>query len=77
MHIERLHDDEQKDACIDHWHRPVILMKTIAQTMAERLSSILPPLQVISINSVDGWRSLLDYLAGTMATPVQNVMPIA
>jgi hypothetical protein len=62
---------------IAFWNRPVVLTQTIAQTTAKCLSSNLPPLQVISINSVDGCRLLLDYPAGTKATPVQNAMPIA
>jgi hypothetical protein len=58
-------------------HRPIVLTQTIAQAMAKHVSSNLPPLQMISINSVDGCWSLLNYPAGTKATPVQNIMLIA
>jgi hypothetical protein len=59
------------------WHRPVVLTQTIAQTTTECISSNLPPLQVISIDSVDGHWSLLNYPAETKMTLVQNVTSIA
>jgi LSD1 subclass zinc finger protein len=45
--------------------------------MAKRVSSNLPPLQMISIDSVDGCRLLLNYPTGTKAALVQNITLIA
>jgi hypothetical protein len=68
---------QAQQMAIATWLRLVVLTQTIAQTMAKRISSNLPPLQVISINSVDGHWLSLNYPTGTKATPVQNVTPIA
>jgi hypothetical protein len=68
---------QAQQMAIATWHRPVVLTQTIAQMTAKHVSSNLPPLQVISINSINGCWSWLDYPARTKTTPVQNVMPIA
>jgi hypothetical protein len=68
---------QAQQMAIATWHRLVALTQTIAQMTAKCVSSNLPPLQVISIYSVNICWLLLDYPMGTKATPVQNITSIA
>jgi hypothetical protein len=88
MHIKGLHNDEQNDARVDHPkpsaadgnHNLAQTGRTHADNCANNSRARFLKLASSpsdSIISVDGCQSSLNYPAGTNATPVQNITPIA